>query len=217
MPVITPEQSRTARRELAISQADVATAVSINRAYVSDFESGNLNRLTNSQLKKLRAFYESAIEEANANGDEIDLSFGEENIAPETKERIESNAASRVVIPVDPEVSDETVRTINRVKAENRKKLADLLTTKAERDDALFGDGELTEGTLKLLREAFSRLATNELLTMSVCGWPEVGIAAGKVPITDDTVLSLIVGDARDAFIQAGLISEDVTESEVEE
>lgn len=39
-PILTPEQSRRARREFGLSQADVAAVIGVNRVYISDFENG---------------------------------------------------------------------------------------------------------------------------------------------------------------------------------
>ncbi len=84
MKSITAQQSRDARRELGLSQADVTKALELNRQYLSEFETGFSTRLTNAQLKKLRAFYEDKITEANANGEDITLTFGE----PETEKQL---------------------------------------------------------------------------------------------------------------------------------
>lgn len=70
MSIITPAQSREARRELGVSQADVAGAVGISRPYLSDFESGNLIRLTKNQLRKLRSHYEEKINAAKEAGED---------------------------------------------------------------------------------------------------------------------------------------------------
>ena len=62
MQSITAQQSRDARRELGLSQADVTKALNFNRQYLSEFETGFSKRLTDAQLNKLRTFYESKIQ-----------------------------------------------------------------------------------------------------------------------------------------------------------
>jgi len=139
--IIIPSQSREARRELGISQADVASAISVNRVYVSDFESGNLIRLTNAQLRKLRAFYEVKIEEARANGDEIDLAFGEKEAETATP-RIETFSAKQFAFPVGKDVSDEVI--------------AATLTTIGQIDKKLVGHGRSTLRASKHYRQSNS-------------------------------------------------------------
>ncbi len=86
MQPITAQQSRDARRELGLSQADVTNALDFNRQYLSEFETGFSTRLTNAQLKKLRTFYEEKISEANNNGEGITLTFGkDEHEKPSSK------------------------------------------------------------------------------------------------------------------------------------
>ena len=155
MNPITAQQSRDARRELGLSQTDVTKALDLNRQYVSEFETGFSTRLTNAQLKKLRAFYEEKITEANNNGEDIAITFGlaDADKAPAT---LESFTAKRITFPVADEVSDETFNSTLNTISENDKLLVGLLTSTVVRDRAIFGSGELSQITLQALREAFS-------------------------------------------------------------
>lgn len=212
--IITPAQSREARRELGVSQADVATAVGINRAYVSDYESGNLNRLTNGQLRKLRSHYEEKIAEAKEAGDEIEITFGEAE--PEMLPiRIEQVASSQCVFPIGKGVSDEAVASTLATIAGIDKKLSSLLNTLAARESAFFGAGEFSEETLATFREAFSLLACNYLLIRTVGGWPEIGLGAGNMNVAENSVLAELLKEVAPYFEQAGLIA-NADQQEVE-
>lgn len=213
-PVITPNQSREARRELGFSQADVATAVGINRAYLSDFESGNLIRLTKSQLRKLRGHYEDKISAAKEAGDDIDITFGEAE--QETLPiRVEQVAASQCVFPIGKGVSEEAVASTLATIAEIDKKLSSLLNSVADRESAFFGPGEFSEKTLAAFREAFSLLACNYLLIRTVGGWPEIGLSAGNMSIADNSVLAELFNEVGPYFEQAGLIATNSEQEEV--
>lgn len=203
--VITPAQSREARRELGLSQADVAGAIGVNRVYLSEFESGNLVRLTKVQLRKLRAFYEAKIEEARDNGEAIEITFGEAE--PEVLAiRAETVSAKQCTFPIGKEVSEEVVSATLATIGEIDKKLVSLLNTVAAREQALFGQGEFTEETLAAFREAFSLLACNYLLIRSVGGWPEIGLSAANMNIGGNSLLAEVVSNVSDYFKQAGLI-----------
>jgi len=206
MTIITPTQSREARRELGISQADVATAVGINRAYVSDYESGNINRLTNGQLRKLRSHYEEKIAAAKEAGDEIEITFGgaEPELLPI---RVEQVAASQCVFPIGKGVSEEAVASTLATIADIDKKLSKLLNTVAKRETVFLGSGSFSEETLAAFREAFSLLASNYLLIRTVGGWPEIGLSAGNMNIAENSVLAELFNEVGPYFEQAGLIA----------
>lgn len=217
MSLITPDQSRQARRELGLSQATVADATGLNRQYISEFESGYTNRLTNSHLRKLRAFYEAKIEEAREAGDEIIVTFGTDS-EPESEDArapaIETVKAKRFFFPVDDEVADEVLaKTVAAIRT-NDQKLTKLLSMVAERKSAMFGDGDYTDEVQQAFRDAFSLLSANYLLIRAVGGWPEVGLTASNADLNGDSLLSAIVGQVADTFEQAGLLPQ---EEEVEQ
>ena len=213
MSIISPTQSREARRELGISQADVATALGISRPYISDFESGNLIRLTNNQLRKLRTHYEEKIAAAKEAGDEIEIAFGD--AAPEVVTlRFESATEKKLVLGSSNDVSDEVVSSVMATITDNDKEVSAILNSIATRDQAIFGEGGLSEETLGNLRQAFSLLAGNYLLVRSIGGWPEIGLSAANMNIADNSLLQLVIKNAEQQFIQAGLIG---NEKQVEE
>lgn len=215
MTIITADQSRQARREFGLSQADVAEATGLKRQYLSEFESETAQRFTASQLRKLRAFYEKKLEETLATGEKIELTFGEGEADPaSTPAKIEAVAAKRFVFPVADEVSDDTLAATLATITDNDKRLNAILTQVAERSEALFGDGEYTETTLQAFRESFSLLAANYLLIRTVGGWPEIGLAAANVSMATDTVLAGIIDSSREAFEHAGLIGKSEEEAE---
>lgn len=207
MALINADQSRAARRELGLSQANVADGTGLNRQYISEFESGHSTRLTNAQLRKLRAFYEGKIEEARDNGEAIEITFGDAE--PEALAiRVETVSAKQCAFPVGKDVSEEVISATLATIGEIDKKLANLLNTVAEREQAFFGQGEFTEETLAAFREAFSLLACNYLLIRSVGGWPEIGLSAANMNISGNSVLAEVISNVSEYFKQAGLIGE---------
>lgn len=212
MSIITPDQSRQARKEFGLSQADVAEATGVKRQYLSEFESDTAQRFTSTQLRKLRTFYESKLAEVREAGEGIELTFGDE--APESEAAapagtIEAVKAKRFHFPVDDAVPDATLSKVLASIRTNDRKLTDLLTMTAEREDALFGEGDYTEDVQQAFREAFSLLACNYLMVRSLGGWPEIGLAAAGENLAGDTVLSAIIDNARGTFEAAGLIGAD--------
>ncbi len=204
MQTITAQQSRDARRELGLSQADVTKALDFNRQYLSEFETGFSTRLTASQLKKLRTFYEAKIEEANTNGESITLTFGA-NEATKTPATLENYTAKRLTFAVSDEVSDATFASTLSTIDDNDKKLVALLTSTVARDAAVFGDGELSSTTIDALRESFSLLAANYLLIRSVTGWSQLGLSASNINPATDSVLGLVMGEVSASFTSAAL------------
>lgn len=210
---ITAQQSRDARRELGLSQADVTKTLELNRQYLSEFETGFSTRLTNAQLKKLRTYYENKITEANANGEVISLTFGEAE-AEKLSATLETYIAKRLTFQVPEEVSDETFNSTLKTISENDKLLVELLTSAIVRDDALFGTGELSQSTLEALREAFSRLAANYLLIRSLTGWSLMGLSASNINPATDSILDLVIGEVIESFQKSGLIATPQTDDE---
>lgn len=212
MTPITPDQSRQARKEFGLSQADVAEATGLKRQYLSEFESATAQRFTLTQLRKLRAFYEAKLVEAREAGEDIELTFGDEVKELETSPpvgNVEIVKAKRFHFPVDDAVSDETLSAVLTSIRTNDRKLAGLLAQEAKRDDGFSGSGELTEDTLQALRDSMSLLACNYLMVRALGGWPDVGLSAATENILGNTVLSAIIDSARDTFEAAGLIGAD--------
>lgn len=213
--ILTSDQSRQARRELGLSQSDVEAGTGLKRQYLSEFESETSNRFTRSQLRKLVEFYTAKIAEAKAAGDEIDITFGDDAESPAPS--VEVVKAKRFHFPVDDAVSDDTLASALAAIRTNDRELIDLLTQEAKRNDGFFGSGDFTEDTLKAMRDAMSRLASNYLMIRAVSGWPEIGLSASNDSITGNSVLSTIIDSVRDQFEAAGLIAKVDTGAVVEE
>ncbi|GEM_PF-1543735 len=220
MPIITPDQSRQARREFGLSQADVAEATGLKRQYLSEFESDTAQRFTSSQLRKLRALYESKLAEAHEAGEQIDLHFGDEEHSTEISApagSIETVPAKRFFFPVADEVTADTLAaTLATIRA-NDKKLSELLAMTAEREDVLFGEGDYTEDVLQAMRDSYALLATNYLLVRAVGGWPEIGLSASSEKVAGNDLLAAIINNAEDAFAQAGLLAKLANEDDANE
>jgi len=214
MQSITAEQSRAARRELGLSQADVTNALGFNRQYLSDFETGFSTRLTDAQLKKLCAFYQAKIQEANSQGEEISIPFNKPEPERAPAPKVEAVRAKRLAFPVADNVSDETLAATLNTISDNDHRLAELLVLVPEREKGIFGDGDYTEDALAQFREAFSLLATNYLLIRAATGWPALGLSASNINLAGDTLLAKVIGEFKSAFDQAGLLTELAPEQE---
>lgn len=171
--IITPTQCRTARRELSLSQGDVAAATGLNRVYISDFENGGTNRLTTGQQKKLVEFFKGKLEEAQDNGEELDLTFGqtEDTAAADLKESpaLRSTAIACLHFAISPDIPAPDVLKIIRQMEENEARLEELLSKEAKEGGLLtFGqwDGE----TETDLQEAIATMAANFVLSSLVQG-----------------------------------------------
>lgn len=219
MPIITPDQSRQARREFGLSQADVAEATGLKRQYLSEFESDTAQRFTASQLRKLRTFYEGKLAEARNAGEQIDLSFGSEDPAPEGPDvagTVETVKAKRFFFPVADEVTADTLAaTLATIRA-NDKKLSELLAMTADREEVLFGEGDYTEDVLQAMRDSYALLAANYLLVRAVGGWPEIGLSASGEKLVGNDLLGAIIGNAEDLFAQAGLLAKPANNSDTD-
>ena len=215
MYIITAQQSRDARRELGLSQADITNALGFTRQYISEFETGFSTRLTNAQLKKLRAFYEDKIKIANENGEDISLSFDTAEIEKPAS-KVETFTSKRITFPVDDSVSDATfAATLDTIHI-NDKALVNLLNTVAERSESMFGEGDLNENTLINLRECFTLLSANYLMLRSITGWPQLGLSASNEKLATNTVLALMMNEVKASFEKAGLVSKNADKTEVE-
>jgi len=216
MQSITAQQSRDARRELGLSQADVTKALGFNRQYISEWETGHSSRLTNTQLKKLRSFYEEKITEENASGETITLTFGADT-SEKPPGAVENYTAKRITFPVADGVPDEVfVSTLDTISG-NDKRLVELLTSTIVRDGTMFDSSELSQATLEALREGFSRLAANYLLIRSLTGWPQLGLAASNINPATDSILGLVMGEVNESFLKSGLLTESKPDSEGDE
>jgi len=104
--VLTPEESKTARRQLSMSQKDVAKELNQTRTNVSWFESGRFKPDT-SFVNELRDFYESqgvTFDDANEEQAEaVEASSGEDDpkTAQEGEQPASAPSSDRKVVPVD--------------------------------------------------------------------------------------------------------------------
>lgn len=188
MQTITAQQSRDARRELGLSQADVTKALDLNRQYLSEFETGFSTRLTAAQLKKLRAFYESKIEEANASGESISLTFGEpspndpkSSLNPDD---IKTTMLAVRHLSVDHNLSNEQIADILARISDNDKEASEALSQKANHGAFSNWDDHTTES----LRKVFGLFAANYVLMRHLQGRPMVVL---EQPIDEKDIQSV--------------------------
>jgi transcriptional regulator with XRE-family HTH domain len=217
MQSITAQQSRDARRELGISQADVTKKLGFNRQYISEWETGHSSRLTNTQLKKLRSFYEEKITEANNNGEGITLTFGldetEKTLTSVVQQPIQPQAAAPYrFIPFYLDVEQPVAIKTQGIIQDNDARIAVLLQQETSRNDGFFEDGELTKDTQDVLQEVFALLAVNCVLWRSLGGWAALGLSPSNESV--ETVRDVVFNTFRDQLEKAGLFA---TPSDIEE
>ncbi|MDF0379365.1 helix-turn-helix domain-containing protein [Methylophilus sp. YYY-1] len=179
MQIITAQQSRDARRELGLSQAEVAKQLDLNRQYLSEFETGFSTRLTSSQLKKLRTFYEEKITDANANGEKIEITFGEESASTLEPPKVEHFTARRLTIPIAENISLETLSASLQMIKDNEARIATLLDQPTERNSGFIGSGEFTEACKENLQEIYGLLSLNSIVYLTLGGSSALKIPPG--------------------------------------
>ncbi len=197
MQNITAQQSRDARRELGLSQADVTKALGFNRQYISEFETGFSTRLTNTQLKKLRTFYEDKITETNASGEKITLTFGEAEAEkssstptvadPANPEGVQRTLLAVRHLAIDQSLNNEQVINILKKVAANDLEAESLLNEKVER--GVFSDW--SERTDSYLKQVFGLFAANYVLMRHLQGRPLVMLEKPAAYDEVDTVAAL--------------------------
>lgn len=201
MKSITAQQSRDARRELGLSQADVTKTLGLNRQYLSELESGYTTRLTNPQLKKLRAFYESKIAEANKNGEGITLTFGFEDNSQEFVKPVSISPITDLTKPegiqhtllavrhlaIDQSLNTEQINDILEKIAANDRDAEGLLNEKAERGFV----SAWSEQTDSYLKQVFGLFAANYVLMRHLQGRPLVVLEKSIEDDDIDTVATL--------------------------
>lgn len=205
MVLITAQQSRDARRELGLSQADVTKALDLNRQYLSEFETGFSTRLTASQLKKLRTFYEEKITEANANGEKIELTFGEDSPPIQEAPKIEHFSSKRITIAVADDVPLEVLATSLDLIRDNDIRIAELLDHQAERDDGYLGSGDFTASSKEDLQEIYGLLSLNYIIYRSLGGWPALMIPPSKDSLA--SIRDIVFTSFKPQLEAAGLIA----------
>lgn len=183
---------------LRLNVSDVAKDTGIPRTYLSEFRNGD-RKLRPEHQAKLRDYFEAK----GVVFDELPTPELPESPAP----TIEVVKAKRFHFPVDDAVSDDTLASVLATIRGNDRKLVDLLTQAANRDDGFFGSGEFTAEALQALRDSHSLLACNYLMVRAVSGWPEIGLSASNDNIAGNTVLAAILDSVRDPFEAAGLIA----------
>lgn len=172
--IITPDQCRKARRELSLSQGDVAAATGLNRVYISDFENGGTNRLTTGQQKKLVDFFKGKLEEAQDNGEELDLTFGqtEDPAGSDLKESpaLRSTAIACLHFAISPDIPAPDVLKIIRQIEDNEEQLEELLSKDAK-EAGLFGMGSQWDSETEAdMQDAIGLMAANFVLSSLVQG-----------------------------------------------
>jgi DNA-binding XRE family transcriptional regulator len=169
MQHITAQQSRDARRELSLSQAEVAKALDLNRQYVSEMETGFSTRLTNTQLKKLRTFYEDKIAEANAKGAQISLTFGAPDAPTDSKPDqvpVQRTVLAIRHLSIDPTLDDAQVdATLEKIAANDAQ--AEKIFQRKASEGLLTGWDEATDYAL---RDIFGLFAANYALLRHLQG-----------------------------------------------
>lgn len=165
---ITPDQCRAARRELGLSQADVAAETGLNRVYISSFEQGGTERLTENQQRKLAGFLKIKHQEALDNGEDIRLTFGEhedpEDDTTKSCAALRSAQISCLHFAISPDIPKPDLLKIIRQMEDNEARLGELLGKDAK-EAGLFGMGSQWDGETEAdMQEVIGLMASNFVL-----------------------------------------------------
>lgn len=210
MQSITAQQSRDARRELSLSQADVTKALGFNRQYLSEFETGFSKRLTDAQLKKLRTFYETKIAEANTNGESITITFGDSSIQKSSTDNtantsIDHENIHRTMLAVrhltiDPKLSNTQIQAILEKIYIYDAEAEEALSQKAVRAD--FSDFDWRKKTEDSLKQVFGSFAASYVLMRHLQGRPmvilEQSVEKNNIKSVADLFANLFYAENRD-------------------
>lgn len=160
---LTPDQSRAARRELALSQKDVISQTGIQAYKLKQFEAGSF-RPDIATLKKLRDFYE----QHGVNFDELNAYLkgaGQSDAGAEDEEEVQPPLKPGLTLTPRPGFfisNDLPSAVVDRLMEEmeaSDDRIAELV--KAAAKSGLMGD--MTSETESDVRELFGHLAANHL------------------------------------------------------
>ena len=155
--VLTPDLSKSARRELTLTQSNVIAETGIQAYKLKQFEAGRF-RPDMASLKKLTDFYESQgvdFEQLEANATSTLPAVARETMA---KRGLTSHAKPGFLISED--IDQERVDSVLERMEENDQYVFDLIAQ--EHTTNLFGGA--SDESEKSMRELFGRLAENHLL-----------------------------------------------------
>lgn len=154
---LTPDQSRAARRELAMSQKELIAETGVQAYKLKQFEAGNF-RPDGATLKKLRDYFESK----GVNFDEIDAHLTSGAVATPTGDQTGKTGYTNAPRPGFFISSDLPEAVIEQLLAEmeaSDDRIAELVKTSVK--SGLMGG--MTDETERDIRELFGHLAANHL------------------------------------------------------
>jgi transcriptional regulator with XRE-family HTH domain len=154
---LTPDQSRAARRELAVSQKELIAETGVQAYKLKQFEAGNF-RPDIATLKRLRDFYESK----GVNFDEIDAHLSASASAtpgPDLASKPGYTNQPRPGFFISNDLPEAVVERLLAEMEASDDRIADLIKTSVK--SGLMGG--MTDKTESDIRELFGHLAANHL------------------------------------------------------
>lgn len=219
--IITSAQSRDARAALGLSQNLVSKQTGIGRSYMSQFENEIL-RLTDSQLTKLRSFYE---DEGFIFNDKVS-SAELEKVVDRAQEKLAPLAVDNGVVQVNALEMSELLSTLEMI-IETGGVSNSMIDTPLVSNDILAGIFSDFEKGNKAFQEYF--LLDNEgkipkkgmfedrdakiISLMALQYIRYMTVTTGKSLIDTEFMNSEVLSDGKDAESVSGIISETISES----
>lgn len=207
--VLTKEDFDAALVTLRSSVSEVSRESGIPRHQLSHFRNYG-DGLKPEQSAKLRDYLEDK-----------GIEFTEEDAAPKRfiptsseqpaftapHPRLEAIQAVRCYFPISDAVPDKVVANTMDIMEEADARLLALFKTNIERDDGIFGGGELTDETKAALQETFGLMAGNYLIFRMLRGWRAFNLK----PTNDapETVSDMVFSTFKQHLIDAGLIESE--------
>lgn len=210
---ITPEDFQEALDYLGASISEIAKQVGIPRAYLSDLKNRNVP-LRREHADILAEYFEK---EGVPFSDEaapavISQPANITNLNPQLAVGLKIEH----YFPISNNITDEVIRNAMYIMEENDARLMMLLQTKLERNEGLFGDGDLTEETKAVLQETFALLAGNYITFRMLRGWPALNVqpTSDKPQIVREMILQTFMQPLIDAGLIVALVQTEEVASE---
>lgn len=197
---LTKEDFEAALVTQRLSVSEVARATGLPRHIVSNFRNYG-GGMKPEQTTKLRDYLEGlGVEFTENNSDALSAPQGITGLNPQLGVGLKIEH----YFPLSNTLTDEVIRDAMYVMEENDARLMLLLQTKLERNEGVFGNGELTEEAKETLQETFALLSCNYITFRMLRGWPALNVQ----PSTDkpETVRDMVMQTFLQPLTDAGLI-----------
>lgn len=211
--VLTKKDFEAALVALRLSVSEVSRESGIPRHQVSHFRNYG-DGLKPEQSAKLRDYFESKGVEFSDDDDATPertaiAQCSQSAVVASPSPRLDAALKVEHFFPLSNTIPDDVIGNAMDIMEEADARLLALLKTKIEREDVVFGKGDLTDDTKAALQEVFALMAGNYLVFRMLRGWRAFNVQ----PATEnpETVRDMIFETFRQVLIDSGLIDPDGT------